>query len=171
MDVGRRRVAQPRAMWSNVLMSRSLLIVYHSQSGASFQLAAAARRGALLEEEITVCWRRAWDAGIDDLLACDGLLLVAAENSASLAGAMKDFLDRCFYPAQPHQLNRPYGLVVSCGNDGRNTDQQVQRIMRGVPMKLAAEPLVLRGEPDSAMESACEELGQALAAGLAMGIY
>ncbi len=148
-----------------------LLIVYHSQSGASFRLAAAARRGALREPDTALCWRRAWDAGIDELVACDGLLLVAAENSASLAGAMKDFLDRCFYPAQPYQFNKPYGLVVSCGNDGRNTDQQVQRIMRGLPMKLVAEPLVLRGEPNRAMESACEELGQALAAGLAMGIY
>ena len=118
-----------------------------------------------------LCWRRAWDAGIEDLAACDGLLLVAAENSASLAGAMKDFLDRCFYPAQPLQLNKPYGLVVSCGNDGRGASQQVQRIMRGIPMKLVAEPLVLRGEvPDAAMEASCEELGQALAAGLGLGI-
>ncbi len=155
-------------MWA---MPATLLIVYHSQSGASFRLAAAARRGALREPQTSLVWRRAWDAGIDDLVACDGLLLVAAENSASLAGAMKDFLDRSFYPAQPLQLNKPYGLVVSCGNDGRNTSEQVQRIMRGVPMKLVAEPLVLRGEPDTGMELACEELGQALATGLGMGIY
>lgn len=152
-------------------MPASLLIVYHSQSGASLRLAAAARRGALQEPDIDLSWRRAWDAGIDDLAACDGLLLVAAENSASLAGAMKDFLDRCFYPAQPHQFSKPYGLAVSCGNDGRNTSQQVQRIMRGFPMKLVAEPLVLRGEPDAAMEAHCEELGQALAAGLCMGVF
>ncbi len=152
-------------------MPATLLIVYHSQSGASLQLAAAARRGARREPDTALCWRRAWDAGIDDLAACDGLLLVAAENSASLAGGMKDFLDRCFYPAQPLQLSKPYGLVVSCGNDGRNTSQQVQRIMRGIPMKLVAEPLVLRGEPDAAMQAACEELGQALAAGLGLGVF
>ncbi len=152
-------------------MPASLLIVYHSQSGASLRLAAAARRGALLEPGLELLWRRAWDAGIDELTACSGVLLVAAENSGSLAGGMKDFLDRCFYPAQPLQLNRPYGLVVSCGNDGRNTDKQVQRIMRGVPMKLVAEPLVLRGDPGPEQERACEELGQALAAGLNMGIY
>ncbi len=152
-------------------MPASLLIVYHSQSGASFRLAAAARRGALLEADVSLVWRRAWDAGIDELAACSGLLLVAAENSGSLAGGMKDFLDRCFYPAQPLQLNRPYGLVVSCGNDGRNTDSQVQRILRGVPMKLVAEPLVLRGKPGLEQDRACEELGQAMAAGLSMGIY
>jgi multimeric flavodoxin WrbA len=108
---------------------------------------------------------------MDDLAACSGLLLVAAENSGSLAGGMKDFLDRCFYPAQPMQLNRPYGLIISCGNDGRNASALTQRIMKGFPMKLVAEPLIFRGEPTAAMEAACEDLGRALAAGLGMGIY
>ena len=152
-------------------MPGPLLIVYHSQSGASFRLAAAARRGAGREADADIAWRRAWDAGMGDLEDCAGMLLVAAENSGSLAGGMKDFLDRCFYPAQPLQLNRPYGLVISCGNDGRNASAQVQRIMTGFPMKLVAEPLICRGEPTADMEAACEDLGQALAAGIGMGIY
>ena len=152
-------------------MPPSLLIVYHSQSGASFQLATAARRGALRESGTGLLWRRAWDAGMQDIEASAGLLLVAAENSGSVAGAMKDFLDRCFYPAQPLQLNLPYGLVISCGNDGRGASAQVQRIMTGFPMKLVAEPVICRGEPTVAMENGCEELGQALAAGIGMGIY
>ena len=152
-------------------MPGPLLIVYHSQSGASFRLAAAARRGAEKEAGAVVAWRRAWDAGMGDIETCAGMLLVAAENSGSLAGGMKDFLDRCFYPAQPLQLNLPYGLVISCGNDGRNASAQVQRIMNGFPMKLVAEPLVCRGEPTPDMEAACEDLGQALAAGIGLGIY
>ena len=148
-----------------------LLIVYHSQSGSCLELAAAARAGASREADTGLLWRRAWDAGMDDLAACGGLLLVAAENSGSLSGGIKDFLDRCFYPAQPLQLNRPYGLVISAGNDGRGGSQQAQRIMRGIPLKLAAEPLICRGEVTDAMRSDCEELGQALAAGIAMGIY
>ena len=152
-------------------MSAHLLIVYHSQSGASFRLAAAARRGALREEEGRVSFRRAWDAGMAELESCDGVLLVAPENSGSVTGAMKDFLDRTFYPAQPMQLNLPYGLVISAGNDGRGASRQIQRILTGFPMKLVAEPLIFRGEVTAAMESDCEELGQALAAGLGMGIY
>lgn len=158
-------------LWCNVGMSAELLIVYHSQSGASLALAAAARRGALKEAGTRVNWQRAWDAGMADLEACTGLLLVAAENSGTVAGAMKDFLDRCFYPAQPLQLNRPYGLVISAGNDGRGASTQVQRILTGFPMKLVAEPLICRGEVTPAMTSECEDLGQALAAGLGMGIY
>jgi multimeric flavodoxin WrbA len=152
-------------------MTKSLLIIYHSQSGASWQLAVAARRGALKEEGVDVLWRRAWDATVDDLVACDGFLLVAAENSGTVAGAMKDFLDRTFYPALPQQLNRAYGLVIAAGNDGRGASRQVQKILGAYPMKLIAEVLICRGEVTARHETACEELGQALAAGLSLGIY
>jgi hypothetical protein len=152
-------------------MAKTLLIIYHSQSGSCLELAAAARRGALRERQVEVCWRRAWDAGFAELRGCDGLLLVAAENSGSLSGGMKDFLDRCYYPVQPLQLNMPYALVVSAGNDGRGASQQAQRILSGFPMKLVAEPLICRGEVTVAMGTACEDLGQALAMGIEMGIY
>jgi multimeric flavodoxin WrbA len=150
---------------------KKLLIVYHSQSGATAQLAAAVRAGALREEGVEVSLRRAWDAGLEDLLDCDGLLLGAAENSGTLAGAVKDFLDRTYYPAQPRQLNLPYGLFISAGNDGRGALAQMQRILSGYPMKQVCEPLVCRGEVSAPALARCEELGQTLAAGLAFGIY
>lgn len=150
-------------------MAKKLLIVYHTQSGASLRLAAAARRGALQEETVEILWRRAWDADLEDLQSCDALLLAAAENSASVAGAMKDFLDRTFYPAQG--LNLPYGLIISAGNDGRGSSAQLQRILSGYPMKPVAEALICRGAVTADHEAACEELGQTLAAGLSLGIY
>ena len=61
--------------------------------------------GALREDGVVVRLQRAWDAGVEDLLDCDALLLGAAENSGSLAGSMKDFLDRTYYPAQTRRLN------------------------------------------------------------------
>ena len=149
---------------------KTLLIVYHSQSGASFELARAAREGAL-QEEVAVNWRRAWDAGLADLTACDGLLLVAPENSGTLTGAMKDFLDRTYYPAQEQSVLLPYALVVSAGNDGRGAVAQAQRILSGYPMKPVAEPLVCRGEVTADHRQQSAEMGQALAAGLALGIY
>ena len=152
-------------------MAKNLLIVYHSQSGASFQLAVAARRGALREEGINVSWRRAWDAGLADLEGCDAVLLAAPENSASMTGAMKDFLDRTFYPAQPLQLHRPYALIISAGNDGRGARAQFERILSGYPMKPVAEALICRGPVSAEAEEKCEELGQTLAAGLALGIF
>jgi multimeric flavodoxin WrbA len=150
---------------------KSLLIVYHSQSGTSAQLARAAWRGAQVETEINVSVMRAWDAGTLDLAQADGLLLVMAENSGTLCGTMKDFLDRTFYPAIARALVLPYALLISAGNDGSGAQRQAERIMRGYPFSAAAEPLILRGAWCPGHEEASLELGQAFAAGLSMGIY
>jgi multimeric flavodoxin WrbA len=150
---------------------KSLLIVYHSQSGSSAALARAAWEGAGLESEVTTVVRRVWDAGTGDLAAADGLLLVSAENSGSLSGGMKDFLDRTFYPAIERGLVLPYALLISAGNDGRGAASQAQRILSGYPFVAAAEPLILRGEVTGNHLLRSAEMGQAFAAGLGMGIY
>ncbi len=150
---------------------KSLLIVYHSQSGSSASLARAANRGASAEAGLQVRTLRAWDAGTEDLAQADGLLIVAAENSGALCGGMKDFLDRTFYPAIERGLVLPYALLLSAGNDGRSARREVQRIMSGYPFPAATEPVILRGEVVPAHLAASEELGQAFATGLAMGIF
>ncbi len=43
--------------------------------------------------------------------------------------------------------------------------------MTGYPMRCVAEPLIVRGVPTDEYLSECEELGQAMAAGLSMGIF
>ena len=148
---------------------KSMLIVYHSQSGSSARLARAACEGA--KAELRVNCLRAWDACTDDLAGADGLLLVAAENSGSLSGGMKDFLDRSFYPAIERGLVLPYALILSAGNDGRGAQRQAQRILSGYPFPAATQPLILRGDVSEVHLGDCEALGQAFAAGLVMGIF
>jgi hypothetical protein len=150
---------------------KNLLIVYHSQSGACARLARAAWSGARGEPGVAVAVGRVWDTGAAELDGVDGLLLVAAENSGALSGGMKDFLDRTFYPAIEAGLVLPYALLVSAGNDGRGAVRQAQRILSGYPFPAAAEPLILRGEVTLQHLRDSRELGQAFAAGLAMGIF
>lgn len=150
---------------------KRLLVVYHSQSGTSARLARSACEGAAQEAGMEPRLRRACDAGIADLAQADGLLLVAAENAGYLAGGMKEFLDRVFYPAIDRRLTLPYALLISAGNDGSNAVRQAQRILRGIPLVEATEPLVCRGPWSEAAGLRARELGQAFAAGLAMGIF
>ena len=150
---------------------KSLVIVYHSQSGSSARLARAAWEGARSEEGVAVEIKRVWDAGVLDLASADGVLLVMAENSGYLSGGMKDFLDRIFYPAIEQGLVLPYALVVSAGNDGRGAVRQAKMILSGIPFVAASEPLILRGEVKAIHLERCKELGQAIAAGLEMGIF
>jgi len=150
---------------------KRLLVVYHSQSGTNARLARSACAGAAEEGGLAVRVRRACDAGVVDLAEADGLLLVAAENAGYLAGGMKEFLDRVFYPAIDRRLALPYALLVSAGNDGSNAVRQVQRVLRGIPLVEATEPLICRGPWSPLLERRARELGQAFAAGLAMGIF
>ncbi|MDO8862877.1 flavodoxin [Haliea sp. E1-2-M8] len=150
---------------------RSLLIVYHSQSGASAQLAQACFSAAASVAEVEVRLLRAWDAGSADLLAADGLVLVGAENSGSLSGGIKDFLDRTFYPVGESGRVLPYGLLLSAGNDGRGAREQARRILSGYPLTPALEPVICRGEVTTEHRRQAAEMGEAFATGLEMGIF
>jgi multimeric flavodoxin WrbA len=145
-----------------------ILIVYASQSGKAEQLANAVERGALAEGGV-VRKLHGTLAGLDDLLWCRALVIVTPENFGYMAGAVKDFFDRTFYPAQDKVTNLPYGVVVRAGNDGSFALAAVERIARGYPLKRVAEPILWVGESDAPL-SACEELGQLLAAGLSLGV-
>lgn len=150
---------------------RSVLIVYHTQSGASAQLAQACFTAAASVEEVQVRVLRAWDAGSADLLAADGLVLVGAENSGSLSGGVKDFLDRTFYPVGETGRVLPYALLLSAGNDGRGAREQARRILSGYPLSEAMEPVICRGEVSAAHRQQAAELGEAFATGVEMGIF
>ncbi|MEQ8802449.1 MAG: flavodoxin [Haliea sp.] len=150
---------------------RTLLLVYHSQSGASAQLAQACSSAAATVAGLQVRVLRAWDAGSADLLAADGLVLVGAENSGSLSGGIKDFLDRTFYPVGEAGRVLPYALLLSAGNDGRGAREQARRILSGYPLTPALEPVICRGEVTAEHRRQAAAMGEAFATGLEMGIF
>jgi multimeric flavodoxin WrbA len=148
-----------------------LLIVYHSQSGSTERLAHAAAAGARREDGVELRLLRAAEAGAADLRWCGGLLLASPENFGYMSGGMKDFFDRSYYALLAEQLNRAYALIVSAGNDGEGAVRQMRRILAGYPMREVAAPVIVRGVPDASALRRADELGQALAAGLEMGIF
>ena len=160
----------------------TLLIVYHSITGGSEQMAEAAARGAR-EHEVAVRVVRARDASADDLIAAEGYIFVTPENLAAMSGVMKDFFDRTFYAVLDRIIGRPYATLVCAGSDGENAVRQVARICTGWRLKAVAEPVIVCthaqtpekilapktiGEKDL---KRCEEIGGGIAAGLALGIY
>ncbi|MCU0760122.1 MAG: NAD(P)H-dependent oxidoreductase [Steroidobacteraceae bacterium] len=150
-----------------------LLLVYGGHPGGRTEtLRRAVVAGALgCGEAVELRERPALQAGLDDLLWADGLLLGTPEHFGYMSGALKDFFDRTFYPAEGRTEGRPYGLFVSAGNDGSGTVAAVARIATGYRWSPIAAPLVVVGAPDAAALARCEELGATLAAGLAAGIF
>ena len=151
--------------------SPRLLIVYHTQSGNTGRLAEAVLRGAQGEAGVTTQLKRAFDTTIDALLACNGLLLGTPEKFGFMSGALKDFFDRTYYPAEGKTVALPYAVFISAGNDGTGAVRQIERIATGYGWKRVAEPLIARKEITATDLTAAEELGAALAAGLALGIF
>jgi multimeric flavodoxin WrbA len=155
-----------------VTETKHLLIVYHSQSGRNESLAYAASRAARnAEPDVDVRLLRAAEAGTRDLIWCDGVLLFFPENFAVIAGGMKDFFDRTFYPVLERQIILSYGVFICTGNDGANALQHVERIARGCAWRSVSEAVIITGRPESAAFSKAEDLGAAFASGLNLGIF
>ncbi len=121
-------------------------------------------------EDVELRTLPALEAGLEDLLWAHGLLIGTPEHFGYMAGAVKDFFDRTFYPAQGRVDALPYAIFVSAGNDGTGAVRSIERIALGYRWKQCAEPLVVIGEPGEADRQRCVELGQTLAAGLALGV-
>jgi multimeric flavodoxin WrbA len=151
---------------------RHLLLIYASQTGRTITLADAVCRGAsALSDEVILRRVHGLDATLEDLLWCHGLLIGTPENFGYMAGAIKDFFDRTFYPAQGKVEGLPYAVFVSAGNDGTGAINAIARIANGYPLKQALPPVIVRGEPDAEAIARCDELGQTMAAGIAYGMF
>lgn len=150
---------------------KNLLIVYHSQSGNTQQLAQAVLTGCQRESGIESNLVQAFDAGLKDLIWADGLLFGTPENFGTMSGALKDFFDRTYYPAEAHKLNLAYGLFISAENDGTGAVRDIDRIVKGYPLRKISEPLIATGTITPEHLQQAEEFGQAMAAGLALGIF
>lgn len=113
----------------------------------------------------------ALEAAADDLLWAHGLLIGTPEHFGYMSGAVKDFMDRTFYPVEGKVEALPYAVFVSAGNDGTGAVSSIERIALGFKWKRIADPLIVKGEITEAARQRCAELGQTMAAGLAMGIF
>ncbi len=162
---------------------KKLLIVYHSYTGGTRQMAEAATDAARQEQDTETRLLRAEDCEPVDMLGADGYLFATPENLAAIAGVMKAFFDRCYYPLLGQIEGRPYAAMICAGSDGDNARKQLERIATGWRLKKVIDtPIICThaqteeailapkvvGEADRAQ---CAEIGATLAAGLAMGVF
>lgn len=156
-----------------------LAIIWHSRTGAARAMAAAAY-GAAKGKAVLLA---AEAVSPDQLLAASGYLFVCPENLASMSGAMKEMFDRCYYPVLGQIEGRPYATAIAAGSDGHGAEAQIDRIATGWRLRRVAEPLIVNlgaQTPEAILApkqlltadlSRCAALGEALAEGIALGIY
>ena len=162
---------------------KQLLIVYHSLTGGTRQMAQAAARGASREPPVNVTLATAAETDAEAMLKADGYLFACPENLAAMSGQMKDFFDRTYYPVLDRIQGRPYATLICAGSDGTNAVRQIERIATGWRLKAIADPIIVCTHAqtpeailrpkiiDPAELARCEELGATIAAGLDLGIF
>ena len=152
-------------------MAKRLLIVAHAPSDNTLALRAAVERGALSETGVEVKVLAPLQAGPDDVLAAEAVILGTTENLGYMSGALKDFFDRSYNPLLDKTQGLPSALYIRAGSDGTGTRRAVETILTGLRWRAVQEPLLCKGPWQEAFVRQCEELGAAMAAGLAAGIF
>ncbi|MEP3466088.1 MAG: NAD(P)H-dependent oxidoreductase [Parasphingorhabdus sp.] len=162
---------------------KNLLFIYHSYTGGTAQMVKAAAEAARAEKGIKVQILKAEDCQPIDMLAADGFVFATPENLAAIAGVMKAFFDRCYYPLLGKIEGRTYATMICAGSDGENALKQLERIATGWRLKKVIDTPIICTHAQTEAEilaqktidqkdlSRCAEVGATLSAGLAMGIF
>jgi NAD(P)H-dependent FMN reductase len=162
---------------------KSLLIVWHSRTGATQQMVDAALGAAKANNGVRVAALRAGEASTEAVLAADALLFAAPENLASLSGAMKEFFDRSYYDLLERCNGKAYASIICAGSDGEGAQRQLDSIATGLRLRRVAPALIINtaAQTREAILAPKQlqaedlargaELGALLAEGLALGIF
>jgi len=136
------------------ITSASLLIVWHSRTGAAEQAAQCACSAALairaeLNDTHTIQLKRAADVTAQDMLDAQAYLFCAPENLASLAGEMKECFDRLYYPLLHRIEGRLFSVIITAGSDGQGALAQVRRICQGWRLNERVPGVILNMQSDT----------------------
>lgn len=141
-----------------------VLVVYYSLSGNTQKAAEAVADAAKEVPGTEVVLKNALQATIDDLLNCDALAVGTPDYFSYMAGGLKDFFDRTYYPAKDKIANKPCFAFVTCGGGGKAVES-VEAMCQRFKFKQLGKTLLIKGEPNEEAKKQLEEAGKKLATG------
>jgi len=140
-----------------------VLVVYHSLGGHTKKMAEAVADGAKAVGGTTVVVKTGLEAGIDDLLDCDAVALGSPDYFGYIAGGLKDFFDRTYYPSQGKVAGKPAAVFASAGGPPEKVLGVLKQALGWFKLRPAAEPVGTSGGVSAGALAACRELGRELA--------
>ena len=139
---------------------KKVLIVYYSLSGNTKAAAEAVAEG-VKEGGAVPLVKTGLNADVEDFLNCDGLIVGSPDYFSYMAGGLKDFFDRTYYPTQGKVNGKPYFAFVTCGGGGEAI-KSVEEMCRKFKLKKASEPLIIQGKPDINTSEKLKAIGRSL---------
>lgn len=139
-----------------------ILIVYYSLSGNTAAAAAAVAAGVTAAGGEPVL-KTGLEADADDLNGCAALAVGTPDYFSTMAGGLKDFFDRTYYPCKEAVQGKPCGVFVTHGGGGRAVTSMTE-MCGHFGLRLVQEPVLVHARPNPDAVRALEALGRALVA-------
>src|SRR5512136_2244487 len=130
-------------------------------------MAKAFEEGAKSITGTDVVLKKAFDATLEDLLSCDAIALGSADYFSYIAGALKDFFDRTYYPSKDKVIGKPYAAFATGGRGGEKALEVLDRMCGAFKFTKAVEGVAVAGAPSHEVLAKCNEAGKKLANALA----
>lgn len=149
----------------------SLLFICHAPSPNTLALRQAVTDRIQQDSEIELILRSPLEAGPEDALRADGILIGTTENIGYMAGLTKDFFDRSYNHLLDVSAGKPAAVYIRAGLDGTGSRRAIESIFTGLRWRLVASPLILHGTWQDSHTVQAAELALTLAVGMEMGLY
>ena len=98
---------------------------------------------------------------VEDLLACDAIAVGTPDYFSYMAGGIKDFFDRVFYPPQGSVTGKPCGIFLTHG--GGKAIESVKSICGSFKFRIIDEPVLFSNSSDDDAKAALTKLGELVA--------
>lgn len=131
-------------------------------SGNTKQAANYLVEGVKAIEGVDAILKEALQADVDDLRNCDGIAIGTPDYFSYMAGAVKDFFDRTYYPTKGEVSGTPCVLFVSHGGGGKAA-KSLQEMAETFKFKEITTPLLIRDAPNQAEKDELRNAGKKLA--------
>ncbi len=154
--------------------AKRLVVIAHAPSPNTQAMLKGLVEGARAgtRGDVAIHVRAPLNAGADDVFEASALILMTPENLGYMSGALKDFFDRVYYPCLERTRGVPYAAVIRAGQSaGAGSSRALAAIASGLGWRPVQEALICSGAFDPAFIDQCRDLGQAMAEGVALGIF
>ena len=151
---------------------KNILFINHSPSTNTIKLSNHIEiLTKELNPEINLISLNPFETKTNSFQSIDGVLIGTTENFGYMAGATKDFFDRCYEKLIDKTDGLPVFYYIRAGLDGEGSQVAINKILKGLKWKQVLPPLILKGAWTNNFLDEIEEKASIFINGIEMGIY